>query len=486
MPWDLIGDATFATSFAGPEIARLQMWGTGDDRHSDYLRAAPARWWTYPAAGGAGARHQRRRRGALFRSTPSTSAHEQDDDGVTVTLKDRASGRATTRRARYLVGADGARSQIAEEIGLQIVGHSPGRAQIYARFNADLTRFAAHRPSSLYCIVHPAAGFGEIGMGAAARGVAVGSVDRRVGLRPVRRRAGPRPTVEPSRRSGCWSVAGPRGRDRVACPRGTSTRPGAPPTPGAGCSAAETLCIATHRRAGWGPTPRMQDAFNLAWKLAFVVKGYAGAELLDTYSVERAPVGAQIVARANQSRIDYAPLREAFAATDSDDPVRAGLAKIRSQDPGGRQGRGPRCYEALKLKNYEFNAQGVELNQRYDSAAVIPDPTAGPRSGRDAATLPAGHHPARRQDSARLAGRTGDGRRVSTLDVTGKGQITLLTGLAGQAWSRRRGSWTCRSCAPSSSASRARRPLRLLGRGAGNRRGRRASGPPRRLHRVAA
>jgi len=33
---------------------------------------------------------------------------------------------------------------------------------------------------------------------------------------------------------------------------------------------------------------------------------------------------------------------------------------------------------ALKLKDYEFNAQGVELNQRYCSANIIPDTDAGP------------------------------------------------------------------------------------------------------------
>ena len=34
-------------------------------------------------------------------------------------------------------------------------------------------------------------------------------------------------------------------------------------------------------------------------------------------------------------------------------------------------------FEAVKQKSDEFNAEGMELNQRYASAAVIPDPTAG-------------------------------------------------------------------------------------------------------------
>ncbi|CPS28552.1 FAD-binding monooxygenase [Mycobacteroides abscessus] len=56
----------------------------------------------------------------------------------------------------------------------------------------------------------------------------------------------------------------------------------------------------------------MQDAFNLGWKLAYAVKGWAAPSLLDSYTTERAPVGKQIVARANQSRFDYKYLKEVF------------------------------------------------------------------------------------------------------------------------------------------------------------------------------
>ena len=77
----------------------------------------------------------------------------------------------------------------------------------------------------------------------------------------------------------------------------------------------------------------------------------------------------------------------------------------------------------------------MELNQRYESAAVVPDPTAGRGAvGRGTASCtcrpPPG--PARSSRTPGWSARTGD--RVSTLDVTGKGKFTLLTGLAGQAW----------------------------------------------------
>ena len=49
---------------------------------------------------------------------------------------------------------------------------------------------------------------------------------------------------------------------------------------------------------GQGMNGCMQDAFNLGWKLAAVVNGVSGQEILDTYELERRPIGEQISAGA--------------------------------------------------------------------------------------------------------------------------------------------------------------------------------------------
>src|SRR3712207_6748323 len=82
---------------------------------------------------------------------------------------------------------------------------------------------------------------------------------------------------------------------------------------------------AVHRHPpsnGLGSNTSIQDAYNLAWKLAMVLKGQAGRGLLDTYSAERAPVGRQIVDRANQSIADTARLYDAVGLLDTTDPER--------------------------------------------------------------------------------------------------------------------------------------------------------------------
>ena len=58
---------------------------------------------------------------------------------------------------------------------------------------------------------------------------------------------------------------------------------------------------AAHRmtpRGGTGMNTGIQDGFDLGWKLAWVLHGWAPAELLDTYDDERRPIGLHNVGRA--------------------------------------------------------------------------------------------------------------------------------------------------------------------------------------------
>jgi hypothetical protein len=49
---------------------------------------------------------------------------------------------------------------------------------------------------------------------------------------------------------------------------------------------------------GYGGNTGIHDGHNLAWKLALVLKGVAGPRLLDTYDIERRPVGKFTVEQA--------------------------------------------------------------------------------------------------------------------------------------------------------------------------------------------
>ena len=432
-PWEWMGDTLFTTSLAGPEIARLRTWGTGDERIGDYLQGSPCAMLDLPQnkmepllVKNAAAR------GAVFSFNTEYLGHVQDATGVTVSLRDLQNSREYQVRARYLVGADGAKSKVMDDAGLKLEGQLARAATAYVLFRADLTRYVAHRPSILYWIVTSNAAFGEIGMGLLRaiepwnQWIAGWGFDFAKGepdfspeevTRRVRLLVGdPNLEIEIDSTS-VWYVnqahAPIYSKGRVFCGGDAVHRH--PPS------------------SGLGSNTCMQDAFNLAWKLAFVVKGHAGEGLLDSYTLERAPVGAQIVARANQSRLDYAPLNRCFRDTDAPDPVAAGIEKLADPGPEGVARRSALA-EALKLKNYEFNAQGVELNQRCLSEAVIPDPDAPAevwKRDRQLYVQPT-TRPGAKLPHAWLVGK--DGRRVSTLDLVGKGKFTLLTGIAGHAW----------------------------------------------------
>lgn len=165
-PWEWMGDTLFTTSLAGPEIARLRTWGTGDECIGDYLRASPCPMLDLPQNKMEPmlVRHAAER-GAVFSFNTEYLGHEQDADGVTVRLRDLLSGREYAVRARYLVGADGARSKVMDDAGLELRGQLARAATAYVLFRADLARYAAHRPSILYWIATSDAAFGEIGLG---------------------------------------------------------------------------------------------------------------------------------------------------------------------------------------------------------------------------------------------------------------------------------------------------------------------------------
>ncbi|MDH2329148.1 FAD-dependent monooxygenase [Cereibacter sp. SYSU M97828] len=431
-PWELMGDTLFATSLAGPEIARLGTWGTGYLRRGDYEIASPCPMLDVPqpimepiivnAAA---------HRGAQVSFNTEYLGHVQDAQGVTVRLRNRISGHEYEQRAQFLVGADGARSRIAEDIGLPLEGVLARAGTVYAQFKADLSQYVAHRPSILHWFINPAAGFGEIGMGLlravkpwdewiAGWGfdMSKGAPDlsHETALEKIRTLVGdPDFTCEITSVSP-WYVnrqyALKYSRGRVFCGGDAVHRH--PPS------------------SGLGLNTSVQDGFNLSWKLAYVVKGYASSDHLVSYTQERAPVGKQIVERANQSRVDYAPLRNAvYGSGATTQTLETMLQRVADPTPEGVEIRSA-IAAALELKSYEFNAQGTEMNQRYTSVGVVSED-----GEEEWLRDPQLHHQATSAPGAKLphAWLVGpDGKRISTLDVVGDGSFTILTGESGAAW----------------------------------------------------
>ncbi|MGY4426861.1 2,4-dichlorophenol 6-monooxygenase [Bradyrhizobium sp. JR6.1] len=423
----------FCESLAGEEFGRLYSWGNHPSRKADYDLASPARICDLPqnflepilieAAG---------QRGTSLCFNTEFVDLVQDADGVTATVKDRLSGETYQIRAKYLIGADGGRSRVAEVIGLPMEGQMGRAGSMNIIVQADLSKYVAHRPSVLYWVLQPGAEIGGIGAGLIRmvrpwnEWLIIWGYDMEQGERKlsndeaisiVRNLVGDETLEVKVRSTSTWTVnemyAGHYSSGRVFC-----------------------VGDAVHRHPptnGLGSNTSIQDSFNLCWKLKLVLEGHAAPSLLQTYSAERQPVGKQIVTRANKSIGDFPPIFEAVGLVASTDPVEARKAIAARKAPTAEgKARRKKLYEAIANKSYEFNCHGVEMNQRYGSTAVVSDGTPMPAFARDhelyyqATTWPGAHLPHVWVEH--------QGERKSTLDLTGKGRFTLLTGIGGDGW----------------------------------------------------
>lgn len=432
-PHEMIGDTVFCTSLAGEEIGRILTWGTHPARHADYELASPSLNCDIPQTYLEPILVKNATvRGTQTQFSTEYLSHTQDADGVSVRVLDRLTGTEYTIRAKYLIGADGARSKVAADIDLPMQGQMDIAGSMNITFKADLAKYVGHRPSVLYWVVQPGSNIGGIGAGLVRMvrpwnewlitwgfdiSQGVPEFSDADALKVVRNLIGaPDLEIELTGVS-LW------GNNEQYAENLQSGR---------------VFCAgdAVHKHPpsnGLGSNTSIQDSYNLAWKLAAVLNRQAGPSLLDTYTVERAPVAQQIVTRANQSAREFGALFDALGIAPDQSPEEM-YAAIESRKDNTDEGAKKRAAvrEAMELKHYEFNAHGVEMGQFYTSEAVISDGSEPPVSKRD----PELYYEPSTIPGARLPHVwVGDAReKYSTHDLAEYTQFTLFTGITGGAW----------------------------------------------------
>ncbi|HHU67226.1 FAD-dependent monooxygenase [Corynebacterium sp.] len=436
VPHHMIGETVFCTSVAGEEFGRVRSWGNGPDREGEYIATSPTLNCDIPQTLFEPVLvRNAMARGAVFRWKTEYVSHTQDAEGVSTVVRDRMTGHEYTVRSKYLIGADGGRSQIAADLQLPMEGQMGVGGSMNIVCEMDLSEWCENRQSSLYWVLQPGANTGGIGLGLVRMvrpwnewlvtwGYDINQpppeMDDQKAEDIVRNLIGaPDLDIKVTDWS-LWTVNDVYARENMV---------------------GRVLCVgdAVHRHPpgnGLGSNTSIQDSYNLAWKLAMILKGQAGEGLAATYNDERVPVGRQIVRRANQSIADFDHVLDALGIDPADDDatMRAAMDKRKEASAEGEQRR-QALRDALVLKNYEFNALGVEFGQRYESAAVVSDGTDWPVQESD----PQLHyqpttHPGARLPHAWLSGANPSAPRISTLDICGQGRFTVLTGTNGAAW----------------------------------------------------
>ncbi|OSC70959.1 polyketide hydroxylase, partial [Streptomyces sp. 4F] len=275
---------------------------------------------------------------------------EPDADGVTAIVKSRETGEHTTVRADYLIAADGPRSPVREQLGIGQSGPGDLFHNISVTFRSRRLADVVGERRFIVCYLT-----GEDADGALLpvdnrenwvfhapwhpdRGeTAEDFTDERCAAHIRRAIGDPDLDVEITGKAP-WHAA-----QRVA----RSYRSGRVLL--AGDSAHEMSPT-----GAFGSNTGIQDAHNLAWKLAAVLEGWAGEGLLDTYDAERRPVAEATSARAAARSVEHS--HPGFAPP----PVMGG--GVPDGGPGGAPGPGGGPQRGIL---------NVALGYRYPQGAVV-------------------------------------------------------------------------------------------------------------------
>ncbi len=391
-PLDTFYRFNWMTSLAGPtevhgrEIGHVDAWGGGEDIVR-YSAATPCRYTNLAQIQTEPLLNEEAKRLApgRVRYGQELVGLSQDDSGVTARVRDIVDDTEWTVEADYVLGADGGRS-VGPELGIGWVGERElGHIQI-VHFSAQLHPWIKDPRTGITIFVSPDSM--EFGMWSGAL-VKMGPhrwgtdaeewvvhaaappgipQDEAVVVERIRRLLGI-PELEPVIHSvGRWQVGG---------------------------SVAERLHVgrvlllgdAAHQHSpvgGLGANTAIADAQNAAWKVAQVIKGQAGPELLRSYEEERLPVARNVVAQSSAALMRHtAEIEKVIPGIEAGEPGWKAFERFYADTPEGEALRAEMA-ETFEAGNYGVRMLGVELGQQYESGAVVADGT-GPAENADPA-----------------------------------------------------------------------------------------------------
>jgi 2,4-dichlorophenol 6-monooxygenase len=356
----------------------------------------------------------------------------QDDAGVTAVIRDRANDQTFRVRARYVIGADGGKT-VGPAVGAKFEGQTDLAHMVTVYFRADLSQYWDDDYSMTTWFVNPEGGSWASGVLGQLGPTKFGRHSEEwmfhFSFRPD----------DPSRFEEASLL--PRMRELLKIPDLT------PDIIGIGHWTVEGVLVdryrwgrvllagdAAHRHpptTGLGLNSAIQDAHNLTWKLAAVLKGQAHDSLLDSYEAERRPVAAANIQWALMTFQNHQLTDAGIGLVRGNAALsQANFRRFFADDQEGRTRRA-RLAQIMEVQRMEWQAHDIELGYHYDVGAVMADGTPAPERDPLGLVYVPTTRPGHRLPHAWLER---DGRQISTLDLVKPGRFVLLTGGKGSGW----------------------------------------------------
>ena len=294
-PPDFPHTALYLTGFRGYEIARIERPSHGGSKPSPISPERPQRCnqlWLDPIlrdlATGFGTVDLRYR--WHFQSL------QEQGDGIIAVARDLASDEERRIAAQYVVDCSGSHSPIRRAFGIGMTGHSATEYHLsvfmrlpelwthHDKGKAALTFFVDEKGSWRNLVIIDGKELYRFGISGKEFYDDPDSVDVNRHFNEVASPDIPREVISVIRWTACDIVADAYQRGRVFL---------------AGDAAHQN-----HPSGGFGLNTGMGDVDNLGWKLAARLKGWGGADLLDSYAAERRPVGLRNINQAYTGHAD--------------------------------------------------------------------------------------------------------------------------------------------------------------------------------------
>lgn len=425
--------------FAGPDpdygrlIGKLETWGDGYT-NLNWVQASPCRSANLPQIR---LEPLMKARAEALNPGKIRFHHEmirlkQDDEGVEARIRNHDSGAEYTVRSRYVLGCDGGRS-IARMLDIPYEGLGVLAQVATAHVSVDLSRLARDPDVLIRWIWCPA--IGEMAVLVPMGPDHWGPHSEEWVFHVTYQGEGPKnltdERIEQNMRLALGIGDLPMKIHMI-------TRWAMEGVLASKFSAGRVFLVgdAAHRHpptGGLGLTSGIQDAQNISWKIAAVLKGQADASLLATYEAERRAVDARNIERSMQNTLTHLEAGRAFGIEPgaSQDANWAQFKRIWSAKPEDAAHRSA-ALRAIRKVSMEANELNVEYGYRYQSAAVVPDGTPEAPAIDDVRVYEPGTRPGSPLPHAWIDDESG--KRRALKDLVAPGRFLLIAGEEGLEW----------------------------------------------------